>query len=98
VPRAGLQVDTDRVDTGPTMLGATSPAAAAGALMGCHHVRKYKSRQFRAGTSEFIAHGADGLRRIHTGESEEIKNPRPAPLSNDRRFRCPWDTTISCDP
>src|SRR6185503_16697638 len=74
VPRVGLQVDTDRVDASLDHSKRDFACLGGGALVRHHDVGKDKSRQFGAGASELIAHGADRLRRIHAGESEEIKD------------------------
>src|SRR5215469_392980 len=66
-----------------TIRSATSPACAAGPW--CRHdVGKDKSRQFGARAPELIAHGADRLRRIHAGESEEIKDVAAAQVDAAR--------------
>jgi hypothetical protein len=70
----GLQVDTNRVDAGLDHPKRDLACLRGGALVWHHDVGKDKSRQFGARASELIAHGADRLRRIRAGESEEIKD------------------------
>src|ERR1700761_8396277 len=65
-----------------TIRSATSPAC--GALVRHHDVGKDKSRQFGARAPELIAHGADRLRRIHAGESLEIKDVAAADIDAAR--------------
>ena len=54
------------------------------ALVRHHDVGEDEPRQFGAGAPELVAHGADRLRRIHTGEREEINDVAAARIDGAR--------------
>ena len=83
-PRVGLQVNADRVHTGLEHAKRDLAGLRGRALVRHHDIGKDEPRQFGAGAPELVAHGADRLRRIHTGEREEINDVAAAGIDAAR--------------
>src|SRR4029453_3728338 len=83
-PRVGLQVNTDAVHTGLEHAEGNLDGLRGRSLVRHHDLSEGGRRQFDAGAPEFVAHGADRLRRIRTGEREEINDVAAARIDSAR--------------
>jgi hypothetical protein len=90
--RVGLQVNADAVHTGLEHAKRDFGGLRGRALVRHHDVGKHEPRQFGAGAPELVAHGADRLRRLDTGEREEINDVAAARIDGARLE----GTTIHC--
>ena len=83
-PRVGLQVNADPVHSGLEHAPRDLDGLRGRALVRHEDIGKREPRQFGVGAPELVAHGANRLGRIHTGEREEINDVAAARIDGAR--------------